>query len=331
MICVKCGKHVTKNIKGLCPECYTKSQKIFFLPKKLNLEKCSHCGSYKTGNGWQQGSDIPQMVLNGKITWDVNITDPHFKIDTKYNSWMIHCQGKVHNKDVIESYNLPVKIHTTACPRCSMIKGGYYEALIQVRGTKRNLTSDEKTMIHQIISKKIANAKDPRAFITKIDELPHGVDYYLGEQHISESLTRQLKQHFHATTKKSVSLMGVKDGQKIYRVTHLIRLPAVNSKDIIQFHDVLYQVVDLKNRVVLRNLQSGETQSISYKELLPAIIIHPKIKNAIILSETPKELQIMDPDTYKTRDIKKPQDYKRWGEETPIIKWDNKIYLLTRD
>jgi NMD protein affecting ribosome stability and mRNA decay len=87
----------------------------------------------------------------------------------------------------------------------------------------------------------------------------------------------------------------------------------------------------MKKRVALRNLLSGETQSFPYKDLAPANIIHPEIKSAIILSETRKELQVMDPDTYKTCDITKPLGYTGWGKEAPIIKWDNKIYLLPRD
>jgi len=328
MICVKCGKQAAENLKGLCPDCYIKSKRIFSLPHKLDLEKCSHCGSYKIDTGWGRGPDTSQLILRKKITLDPHITNPDIKIGTKQKSWRIHCRGNIYGTEVSEKYSLPIKIHITACPRCSMIMGGYYEAILQIRGTHRDIPCDQKTMIHNIITKKITDSRDPKAFITKIDEIPQGIDYYLGEQHIAESLTRTLKHRLHATTKKSVTLAGVKDGQNVYRVTHLLRLPPCNIKDFIKFQDTLYQVLDMKTQVMLRNLYSGEIRSISYKELSLVDIIHPEIKNALIISETKKELQIMDSDTYKTCDITKPQDYAWKGDEIPFIKWESQIYLL---
>lgn len=172
------------------------------------------------------------------------------------------------------------------------------------------------------------DSQDPKAFISKIDETPQGIDYYLGDQHIAESLVRTLKQRFHATTKKSVTLTGVKDGQKIYRVTHLIRLPPCTIKDLLVFQDTLYQVLDMKTHVLLRNLHSGEIQSISYQELASVKIIQPEIKHALIISETKKELQLMDPDTYKMYEILKPQDYAWKDDKIPILTWKDQLYIL---
>ena len=328
MICVKCGKPVTETIKGLCPHCYSKSKNIFSLPPKLDLEHCSHCGSYKIDTEWRRDKKTPQMILHKKIHLDPYLTHPDITIDTMQNPWRIHCQGNISGTKVTETYTLPVKIHGTACPRCSMIMGGYYEAILQIRGTHRDISKKQKTSIHTIITKKITESQDPKAFITKIDETRQGIDYYLGEQHIAESLARTLKQRFHATTKKSVTLMGVQDGQKVYRVTHLIRLPSFAIQDFIKFQDTLYQVQDMKTQVTLRNLSSGDMQSFPYKELVSVDILHPEIKNALIISETKKELQIMDPDTYKTWDIAKPRDYSWTDDEIPILKWGNYIYLL---
>ena len=328
MICVKCGKHATENIKGLCPNCYSKSKKIFYLPHKLDLEKCSHCGSYKIDTDWRRDKDTPQRILHKKITLDPYLTHPNITINTMQNPWKIQCHGNIYGTKITEKYTLPIQIHGTTCPRCSMIMGGYYESILQIRGTQRNVTNKEKNMIHNIITKKIMDSQDPKAFISKIDETLQGIDYYLGEQHIAESLTRTLKQRFHATTKTSVTLIGVKDGQKVYRVTHLIRLPPCNIKDFLVFQDTLYQVLDLKTQVLLRNLSSGDIRSVSYKDLSSIDILHPEIKHALIISETQKELQIMDPDTYKMCEIIKPHDYAWKGDEIPILKWKDQLYIL---
>lgn len=328
MICVKCGKHAIENIKGLCPDCYSTSKKIFHVPPKVDLEKCSHCGAYKIDTEWRQDKDTPKHILHKKITVDRYLTHPSITIGTMQNPWKIHCCGNIYGTKVTEKYTLPIKIHGTTCPRCSMLMGGYYESILQIRGTHRDVTNKEKNMIHDIITKKIMDSQDPKAFISKIDETPQGIDYYLGDQHIAESLVRTLKQRFHATTKKSVTLTGVKDGQKIYRVTHLIRLPPCTIKDLLVFQDTLYQVLDMKTHVLLRNLHSGEIQSISYQELASVKIIQPEIKHALIISETKKELQLMDPDTYKMYEILKPQDYAWKDDKIPILTWKDHLYIL---
>lgn len=328
MICIKCGTQTTENIKGLCTDCYRKSQNMFHLPAKIDLEKCSHCGSYKIGTEWRRNKDTPQKILHKKITMDPYLSHPDITIDTRQNPWKIQCRGNIYGTQVTENYTLPIKIHGTSCPRCSMIMGGYYESILQIRATHRKVTNKEKNMIHDIITKKIMGSHDPKAFISKIDETPQGIDYYLGEQHIADTLTRILKQRFHAATKKSVTLIGVKDGQKVYRVTHLIRLPPCNINDFLIFQDTLYQVLDMKTHVLLRNLYSGKNQSISYKDLDSVEIIQPEIKHALIISETQKELQIMDPDTYKMYDIIKPHDYAYKDTKIPFLKWKDQLYIL---
>ena len=328
MICIKCGTQTTKNINGLCVNCYSTSQKMFHLPVTIDLEKCSHCGSYKIGTEWRQNKDTPQMILRKKIIMDPHLTHPTITLDTIQNPWKISCRGNIYDTTVTEKYILPVKIHTTSCPRCSMIMGGYYEAILQIRGTHRDVTHKEKNSIHDIITKKIMDSHDPKAFISKIDETPQGIDYYLGDQHIADTLTRTLKQRFHATTKKSVTLTGVQDGQKVYRVTHLIRLPSCTITDFLIFQDTLYQVLDMKTHVLLRNLSSGETHSISYKDLASVNIIHPEIKHALIISETHKEVQIMDLDTYKMYDVIKPHDYAWKDDKIPFLKWKDQLYIL---
>ena len=120
----------------------------------------------------------------------------------------------------------------------------------------------------------------------------------------------------------------MKDGRKCYRVTHLVRLPRCHIGDIIQLNGVLFQVTDFKTQIQVSNLATGDDQAFSYEKIDTAEVLSLPIKTAIVLSESEKEVQLMDPDTYKTIEVIKPQGYRGGSKEVQIITWGTRVYLL---
>jgi len=55
-------------------------------------------------------------------------------------------------------------------------------------------------------------------------------------------------------------------------------------------------------------------------------VIGAEEMEAIVLSSREKEVQILDPENYKTVVISKPEDMEV-GEKVRILKWKDRIYL----
>lgn len=50
--------------------------------------------------------------------------------------------------------------------------------------------------------------------------------------------------------------------------------------------------------------------------------------DAVVLTETDREFQIMHPVTYKTVEIKKPRNFKRTGETIKVFSYEGELYFI---
>lgn len=92
----------------------------------------------------------------------------------------------------------------------------YYEAILQIRPYN-------KKVIDFILDE--VDKKDG-VFISKVDELKEGIDFYINSQKFAKSLSTSLKKKFKGTVKITRSLYGVsrETSKKVYRLTVCFRL-----------------------------------------------------------------------------------------------------------
>jgi nonsense-mediated mRNA decay protein 3 len=100
----------------------------------------------------------------------------------------------------------------TICIDCSRTASGYFEAIIQVRGKKRERVEKK--------AGEIANAVLKKSFIPKIEELKEGIDIYCGSRNEAIGALNALRLGFLRTEK----LAGERDGKRLYRTTLAIRV-----------------------------------------------------------------------------------------------------------
>lgn len=103
-----------------------------------------------------------------------------------------------------------LKRKESLCDACSQKFSGYYEGIIQVRG---RYARDPQFV--DLLLKKLEKA----TFVQKVVELKEGIDIYYGDRAITRSILSAMK----LKPKVSNKLYGVKDGQRVYRTTFLIR------------------------------------------------------------------------------------------------------------
>lgn len=205
-ICIKCGaKKGSKPFIGLfCIDCYIPKIK---LPKKMVVEVCKKCNRIKIKGEWKKttfhklgdylgskikGSDVKNawVDINNKCAYITLSKNDKIKIKRKVN----------------------VEVKYSICKECSRISGGYYEAIIQVRG---NIEKIEK------ISEKIIRRLNKHSFVSKIEELKEGINIYAGSSKEALTIIKELGFKGYKISRK---LAGLKEGKRIYRLTIAIRI-----------------------------------------------------------------------------------------------------------
>ncbi len=340
MFCVECGKETEIYKDGVCIECYLKTHQFTEGPKIIDITVCPHCGSYKYKNTWTNVilNDVLRRIIknNFKISKELKNIDinPVCKELDKGYDCTVYISGEIGNKEVTEEHKLIIRLKKTACDVCSKQFGGYHEAIIQVRAEeKRTLSKNELTEIQNFVLNLVESmhAGGKRSlFIADMGITHGGLDFFISDKKDAYTITKKIKEEYGGTIKKSSSNVGMKDSKQVYRNTYLIRLPSYKIGDYIKLDDTYFKILSIKsNKAKLFNLKTWKIENISEDKLEDIKIINEKItkKEMIVVSQTKNEIQLMDTESYKTIQIKKPEEIKIDDEKIKILLIDGKIFL----
>ena len=202
MFCIKCGGKAEAG--NFCKDCFLKSNHLFDIEDFTALE-CSGCGKLQRGNIRYQ---IKEKILTKNVI-------SKYEIDAKQSGHRIvakvTCTGKINpmRSAVREEKKIIIMVKRTKCEDCIKLLGGYYEAVLQVRGER------QERILNKI--KKFIYNED----ITRIETLKEGHDIRLRSKSSASSLVKYLRSFF--DIKESYKLVGEKKGKKLYRNYYAIR------------------------------------------------------------------------------------------------------------
>jgi len=224
MFCVECGKE-GELYQGLCVECFLAKNVFIKIPKNIDVEVCAHCGARKKGKSWvpYEGEDIIEKVLieNAKCHKDVADFNIHLKSDFEDESNVsvsVLTHANVLGLKAEEEHDTRIRIKRVVCDECSKQHGGYWEAKVQLRGSKRGLSEKDLEKAMELMDSIVVNRekKDKSAFVTKVEEIHNGLDFYLGSKNLGKAISKGLANEFGGEVKGSHKLVGKKDGKEVY-------------------------------------------------------------------------------------------------------------------
>jgi nonsense-mediated mRNA decay protein 3 len=342
MFCVECGRE-ERLYHGLCSKCFLQKNKFTSVPKIIDSERCVHCSSRKKGKGWISVEDEDNVIHdvifeNVKTNSDVSDFDVH--INPEYEN-----ENNV-NVDIIihaivgelkaeEEHKTKIRFRKTVCDECSKQQGGYWESKVQLRGAKKGLEDDDYEKAFEIVDLIIfkREKKDRDAFVTKIEKIHNGLDFYLGSKKLGKIISKELMQALGGHVKESHKLMGRQDGKDVYRTTYLVRLFEFRVQDFLKLDDTIFQVKKISSDgVLLRTLSSGKDFWFSESDLEKAKILGgpENIKEMVVVSRGDGEIQVLDPGNLKTVDVLVPEGYDTQGESISVVKFEEGYFLIDR-
>jgi NMD protein affecting ribosome stability and mRNA decay len=144
------------------------------------------------------------------------------------------------------------------CKNCTNLRGGtYYLSIIQLRvkheeqfGLINNIIDEINEYVENLFK------KDPKQYISKIEDQKYGVDLYLSTNELMNHLIKFLRSKYHFLYKRSKKLVGRDNqrGKNLYRFKSLIKILPVRINDELLIEGQHFRVENImKNKVIIRN------------------------------------------------------------------------------
>lgn len=338
--CVKCGDECEESIDGLCIECWLDGRKLVDLPHHVDLHVCANCLEYDYGGRWVRrdpmvaiqdcAADALMAVRGAQV---VGISTSVEEQDPKTFVVTVHAECDVMGYPADGEASTIVRVKNTVCRRCSRQLGSYYESILQIRTVSGKLSEEMReatlAMTENSVNRQAANNR--QIFITKMELVTGGVDVYLSSIALGKSLAKELSDAFCAETKESPKLVGqTTDGQDMYRLTYLVRLPDYKVGDIVIFQNKYCKLTRVNgNGGRLTDLRDFRDRSVRRADM-PDIRLYERssdLADATVVSRSGSEIQVLNPSNYSTVDLRVPEDAEI-GDTVKVVTIDDVLYYV---
>ncbi len=331
MLCVECGKREAK-YEGLCEVCFLRKVKFTSLPQHMEVVKCPHCGAIKFKGEWKRLSEedmLRELIMrNLETLHEYDSINFDFEIREYEGDIELHTIFHIKYKelDVKEEHYSIIHIKYESCPRCNRYFGNYFEAILQIRGTREN----ELERVVQYAHERLEHyaRKNENLFITKEEGKHGGWDIYISDKKEAKKVAEELCRKYGAVLKESPSIVGRKDGKDVYRMTYSVRLPEYRVGDVIEIDGEYYSIEHISGHYVKGiSLKDGREKTFdSRRHSINLIKKNGEIENAIVIFPKENEVQILDKD-YKTIVAISTKKLKA-GENVKIVRIDGNVYVV---
>lgn len=343
--CYLCGKPAV--VEGLCEECYNNEHPLLKVQTPLRMLICERCGAIKMHGRWRQITERIsnpeklvalqlQILLDNEVeVLGENVT--YSVIQKKRLDRVLHieiiAQGSSHSElpSHTETHDVEVRLDYGTCDSCGMMRGGYHEAILQIRADDRKLTKAEENEILDTATDLTIGeyGKDSMAYINEITRSKYGIDLKIGSNHLCRMIADDLESRYMAARKQTYKLIGQEsDGKEKYRTTILLRLPHFKEGDFVDVAGDPCQIRSMgRGGLVCYNFEDKSQFTVSprsskWQEIQFLASESNKQEYMVISKAYGEPIQLMNSQTYEVENL--PGDSLTSGLEN-----GDKIWAVT--
>lgn len=225
-ICPGCGKELGEEdviIENLCQDCYLENADLLSDKREVEIKICKRCGKIQhkmeferfKGSREEKIKKYISKYPNFLLKPEGNITRIEFKKMRKAGEDRYKAEVVIYGR-LKEKQTKPIQVDTTIrikineffCKKCKQIKEKRYQAKIQVRGKKIDLS----------------NPLFKNKGLIDVREKKKGWDLYFLRNRKAKIVARRLKEDYNGTLSQHPKLIGEKNGERIYRYTYSLRI-----------------------------------------------------------------------------------------------------------
>jgi nonsense-mediated mRNA decay protein 3 len=218
--CPACGKREAPGespfVGAFCADCCAKSSRVYEIRAPLQVERCQKCGRVRLSGNWvERDSGALEKIISSKIRSPFEFGLSVFATSEEKNKIIVQLEGKFEippSAVAKKKIRAAIKVKPATCQDCGRRSGGYYEAIIQLRGPLSKVERE---------AGRIADlAERFGGFAVKVEELKEGTDLYISSDRAARLAMAQRGMHW----KHSAKLAGMKAGKKLLRRSYCVRL-----------------------------------------------------------------------------------------------------------
>lgn len=342
--CVECGRPASDDElrHGVCAECYLAKNVLAQVKDHVDVEVCVHCHARKRGEQWMEGHGSLEPVVEDAVREAVVFAKPVERPrlvvratpeDERNFKVAIVASGVAEDVPFESGLSTRSRVKNATCIRCSRIQGGYYEAIVQVRAASRDISRDEMRAIRTLASRfieRIVTEGDRNAFVLRDIEEHGGLDIYMGTTNSGRMLSKAIAVEFGGKITEHAKTVGQKDGLDLVRMTFAVRLPEYKTGDVIVLRDEVFQVSSIGAKTVqLTEMRTGRLRHVERGEMDRARIVPSGEKReAVVVSETASELQLLDPWSFATVPVLRPEGLPAGRSSVLVLRHEGELIVL---
>ncbi|WGI17771.1 NMD3-related protein [Methanonatronarchaeum sp. AMET-Sl] len=343
MFCPSCGKEISGENR-LCRECFLKNVDVVKLPDFVDVDVCVKCGAHREGDTWIDHEENQKLISAEmavmselhvhRLVEDLDIAIA-LDIDSDPIQGEVTVTGTIENKPIQTTLPTTVRIRDTSCERCNKASAGYFESVVQVRRPGMELSNQEINIIHKSALKLAERERiDERmSYISDVAETDGGFDIYTGTKQLGLKISKLIKKRYGGTYTQSGTLIGEKDGQKVYRTAYSLKLPPFRKGDIITVDQKPVGITGTGRTITGIELETGDQYRSDWKHMKDKEIKRignlQEVDKGVISMVSENVVQVVEPIEYTNVKLKRPSFIKKMdeGTEKGVFK-HNKDYLL---
>jgi nonsense-mediated mRNA decay protein 3 len=333
----------------LCDACYFEDFELVDAPDRIEVRVCSQCGALHRGKRWvdvgaRDYTDIAVEETAERLSVHVDAEEVDWGVEPEQvdqNTIRMHClfTGVIRETPLSEEVTVPVYVSRETCDRCGRIAGDYYAAIVQVRGTDRTPTPEENDRAIEIAEEYIAEREatgDRNAFITETKETKDGVNMKISTNQMGQGIAHRIVRELGGSVSDAPTLVTEDgDGNEVYRVTFVARLPPYTPGDVIDLDDGDGPVVvtSAHGNLKGKRLETGERYEADFEEG-----IDPDARKlgtredaestTVVAIEDERAVQVLDPETFESKTVPRPDYMDPDADEVPVLKHREGLHIL---
>ncbi|GIU69614.1 MAG: hypothetical protein KatS3mg002_0850 [Candidatus Woesearchaeota archaeon] len=310
--CPKCGKTI-KGASGICSECNISEFKF----KDIHIILCNSCHSFKHANKWtgfKNFKNVIKKVAESNIKASIKIKRIPIEIEKKILNYKEGVREDITIPIIYSGniFDIPAKVETTLCEKCSRKNTQYFESILQLRNCNKEVLEFAKNDIKKQFKKGI--------YLTKEQPLEKhsikNIDLYITNQTYAKTLAEKIRKNFGGIIKKNAKHFSLdwQTSKTVYRLNVLVQLPIYKKNDVIKHDNHLYKIVSLGEKIRVVDLANNHKTSLSNKDSY--IVLHPSIFQ--VIKKYP-EYEVLDPNTYYQAKLMNPSKKLEINQKIKVV------------
>ena len=317
--CIACGSPPPLTSERLCENCLRTRTVFSQLSERIQQHRCAKCGMHEVEKRWVRIEDreLGELrlrenlgVTEGAIAVTVDMA--YQPIDDRTARLHVTVDGELEGYKFENQHEVLLQTSNAVCPSCTRKAGAYFEATMQLRSAGRRLSEEELKDLRGTLDELLDELEsDPMFFVTKEGPVTGGWDLQLGSKALARTWARRLVRRFGGTTKETSTLVGMREGSEVTRLTLSYRKPAYGLGDVIRLKREYWLVSAWqKDGPKIRRLDRNERTGVTWRDMEKATVVSKSDDQFIvdILNRDSSGAEVMDPNDYRVVTVALPYD-----------------------